>query len=546
MNKEELLQYFKSEALKQQKIIKPIDQQIDDIKLHYGSISNFYDRLYFKFSKEELIELFKNIEKELGRTPSETEIGLPIKIFENAFGSWKLMLKEIYPTKSGINKTVKTKTTRKLNDKINVKKLEKPSKVLLLNILKELYEQLGRLPKIKDLKNLNNPEDVKQITHHNYVLNFGSWGNALREAGLKQNSDEILEIIKKWVIENDRSPCAKDFNREELPSYYILLKNDLFIRKLPDYLNEKLDESKYIHIKDILTQNKVSQIELAKLLGVSQQCINYSINNKKYLSESSINKIALIFNIDKNLIIPQRKLKHIYLEPKYDEWDIYYNLLKDFQLLNSHTNVPKNYIIDNYTLGRWVRVQRYNNKNISKEKIDKLNELNFIWYIQENSWEHKFNELVNYKKKYGNLIITNNYIINNGNSLAQWTWIQRKKYKNGKLNNKEIEMLNSIGFEWEVDIGYKRRYEKRHFVRLEKYRMFISSSLISTNKIELTYNEEINAIRIKSIGENEKGLIVKDRRIQVGKFYKRFNINSKGEFEAVWDDNEQAWTIKLK
>lgn len=193
MNKEDLLDYFKTESLKQQKIIKFNDEQLDDIFLYFGNISNFYEKLFFNFTKEELIGLIKNKKIELGRLPLESEIGLPIKIFENIFGSWKLALKEALR-----NKNIK------FNDEF------------LLNLLNEIYEQTGKIPSSKDLENYN-----KNVSYYDYIVTFGGWKNALLLAGIKLPKHGA-ELPKYFLTSEDfKFINNKDFKAKTEDDYII-------------------------------------------------------------------------------------------------------------------------------------------------------------------------------------------------------------------------------------------------------------------------------------------------------------------------------------
>ena len=94
MNKQELLNYFKTESLKQQRIIKPTDEQLDDILTEFNSSTRFLNQLYYSFTKDELIDLIKTKEQELGKIPTKNQVGFPVQVFDNVFGSWELALND--------------------------------------------------------------------------------------------------------------------------------------------------------------------------------------------------------------------------------------------------------------------------------------------------------------------------------------------------------------------------------------------------------------------------------------------------------------------
>lgn len=74
-------------------------------------------------------------------------------------------------------------------------------------------------------------------------------------------------------------------------------------------------------------------------------------------------------------------------------------------------------------------------------------------------WLNNYKEAVEYYKKHGDLLVPANYTIktkdNNELNLRSWIYSQRKKYKNGTLEEDKIKLLNQIKMVWEVD-DYKK------------------------------------------------------------------------------------------
>ena len=95
----------------------------------------------------------------------------------------------------------------------------------------------------------------------------------------------------------------------------------------------------------------------------------------------------------------------------------------------------------------WCRRQRheYRKRNLSEERINLLNSINFIWDIKEEEWQNKFKEL---KEFY----IENCHISPRRShpSLGTWCDTQRQKYKKGTLSKERIDLLESIGFKWTI------------------------------------------------------------------------------------------------
>src|SRR3989344_4985969 len=119
-----------------------------------------------RYSKKELLQIIQNYSRDLKRTPMMRDIthnkNFPsINRFLKSFGTWNNLLK-----KAGLE----------------INYINKYSEVELIRILKQVFKQLGRTPKIQDFlenKNLPSPKT--------YFIHFKKWNNALKIAGLKVN-----------------------------------------------------------------------------------------------------------------------------------------------------------------------------------------------------------------------------------------------------------------------------------------------------------------------------------------------------------------------
>ncbi len=63
-------------------------------------------------------------------------------------------------------------------------------------------------------------------------------------------------------------------------------------------------------------------------------------------------------------------------------------------------------------------------------------------------WLNKYNLSKQYYLENGNLIIHRDYVTENNVKLGTWLHHQRKLYKNGKLSEEKINLLNEIGMNW--------------------------------------------------------------------------------------------------
>ena len=155
----------------------------------------------------------------------------------------------------------------------------------------------------------------------------------------------------------------------------------------------------------------------------------------------------------------------------YPNWEERFEELKDYRKKYGNCLVPRNYQ-NNKQLGRWVDTQRQQYKKLQKgekssitiERISKLKSINFFWEVSlggrrkdDEVWEQRFNELKDYRKKYGNCNVPINY--QNNKQLGQWVHNQRKEYKkfqkgeHSQLTKERISKLKSIDFVWVLGRG---------------------------------------------------------------------------------------------
>jgi hypothetical protein len=170
-------------------------------------------------------------------------------------------------------------------------------------------------------------------------------------------------------------------------------------------------------------------------------------------------------------------------------WEENYGFLKAYYEEYGDSDVPhtRNNKDTFYSLGNWVAIQKtYNNNEILSEyKIEKLNDLHFIWNkdseirLSDKQWMEQFESLKKWKEKFDNC---NPPQINNDGSqskLGRWVNEQRllkrvgRKRKDGTIRylEKEREMLLlEIG----VDFDHEENKHKNSFeMQVQAYLSYI-------------------------------------------------------------------------
>lgn len=124
-----------------------------------------------------------------------------------------------------------------------------------------------------------------------------------------------------------------------------------------------------------------------------------------------------------------------------DQWMEMYELLVAHKEKYNTTCVPKGWE-GNPSLARWTSLQRRRCK--LKDRVDLLNEIGFVWNVLDYNWMVMYDLLVVYKEKYKHTRVPIKF--KNCVQLGRWVSTQRLRCENPH----RIDILNKIGFEWNV------------------------------------------------------------------------------------------------
>lgn len=93
---------------------------------------------------------------------------------------------------------------------------------------------------------------------------------------------------------------------------------------------------------------------------------------------------------------------------------------------------------------------------------------------------------------------------------------------------------------------YKPRFEKEATVAISKNHLTLNKKLVDrfdTEYVELAFDKDTKTIRIKA-SDSDNGLILNRNKIGARGFFKHFNIQQKGKYNAVYNENENAVYVK--
>ncbi len=129
--------------------------------------------------------------------------------------------------------------------------------------------------------------------------------------------------------------------------------------------------------------------------------------------------------------------------PRDEAWEAGYAALRSFHNKDGHTDVPSTYF--DKSLARWVIKQRSRKKQLSAERIAKLESLAFNWSPYIDSWSQGFSALTTYFQREGHARVPVAHI---EGVVKLGTWAHNQRSKKDLLTSDKIAKLDSFGFSW--------------------------------------------------------------------------------------------------
>ena len=203
--------------------------------------------------------------------------------------------------------------------------------------------------------------------------------------------------------------------------------------------------------------------------------------------------------------------------PVEQVWEERFRELAAYRQRHGDCLVP--YTLANKQLATWVTTQRGHRDKLSMEKIKRLDALGFVWDPVDQSWEERFSELVAYKKKYGDCLVSSSW---KNKQLARW--VVKQRAKRGALSSDKIKRLNALRFVWDPDEEF---WEER-FRELVAYRQKHGDCLVSRSwKNKQLFSWVVNR-------RARRGTLSSDE------------IKRLDALGFVWDADKQRWEERFK
>jgi len=150
-------------------------------------------------------------------------------------------------------------------------------------------------------------------------------------------------------------------------------------------------------------------------------------------------------------------------DPRKTQWNLRYELLRQYKKDKGDCLVPKSFAVDGVALGKWVNTQRVQyhkfqkdeqSGKITQDRINKLDAVGFDWDPRETQWNLRYELLRQYKKDKGDCQVPKSFAVD-GVALGRWVNTQRVQYhkfqndeQSAKITQDRINKLDAVGFDW--------------------------------------------------------------------------------------------------
>lgn len=245
-------------------------------------------------------------------------------------------------------------------------------------------------------------------------------------------------------------------------------------------------DKQFAKLKTYFKKNGHSNVLQAEDPSLYQWCYKYRKRENKITAEEreKFDSVNFHFGFIKKDKTKKKALERL-LNPKRNNhnkrWDEMFQLLKSFEEINNHFQVPKT-TNEQKQLSLWVITQRTTHKKgkLSSERVDKLNSIDFPWEIGSGrraktkagkilsnsaQWMEQYKELLLYKTIHDNISVPSS-----NRSLYRWMVVQRKSFRDKLLSDEQIKLLGKLGFNFETnkEDSLGRIWNER-FEELKKY-----------------------------------------------------------------------------
>ena len=138
-----------------------------------------------------------------------------------------------------------------------------------------------------------------------------------------------------------------------------------------------------------------------------------------------------------------------------DDWDEKMKLVEAYYAEHGNADIPARYVVEGVWLNTWYSTQRrivlgQQKGSLSDEQLKRLEAVGMKLGLtkKEELWQRYYEQLKAYYDEHGNIDINASHNTEIGRTVGHWLVTQRKYRTEGKLTEKQIQMLDALGMEW--------------------------------------------------------------------------------------------------
>jgi len=243
------------------------------------------------------------------------------------------------------------------------------------------------------------------------------------------NNITLLKPRPAKIRKMDRRCSVSDSQR---PSKAPLSKTNLGAAvKIPDDSNiDKEDVDSSGHSSSFLVPSNKETYEL----------YNVKTDDRIVTDDINIGEDNYLNGDSRSLVVRSDKY--------HAKWEKKFQLLVEYKKKHKTMKVPRSH---NSKLGHWINNQRtsYRWEKLSEYYVQRLNSIGFVWQVQISiPWTTMYNRLLSYRDRHDG---STNVSSIEYSRLRSWVRTQRQTHRQGKLVNERVILLESIGFQWQLE-----------------------------------------------------------------------------------------------
>ena len=203
------------------------------------------------------------------------------------------------------------------------------------------------------------------------------------------------------------------------------------------------------------------------------------------------------------------------------KWQQGIRKLEEYRSEKGDLLVPHSHVTsDDFPLGNWVSSRRSRRDNLSKEKIKQLDDMGFVWDVEEHKWQQGIRKLEEYRSEKGDLLVPQSHVTSDDFPLGNWVSSRRSRRDN--LSKEKIKQLDDMGFVWDVEEHkWQQGIRKLEEYRSEKGDLLVPHSHVTSDDVPL-------------------GIWVSGRRSHRDNLSKE-KIKQLDDMGFVWDVEKHKW-----